>query len=231
MPSLCPRTWQSPPTSRFSPGVGVPVPDQKISINAGRGDREVVLHYSCDVTSDAAGNFTAERIPPVRLYVSAVYPRGDTARLQTLVLNPVKFEPGTTMRLTLPRKGVPVVGKLTLPADQTLTFKDLEIQAIFARKSYDWKLDFGRDVKPIQGPLLPSSAPIPVAVQPDGTFRIDSPQEGAYVMHLTASRKGREQPDGKPAPLLRAMQRIDLPPEDGDSVLDLGQFELARPQQ
>lgn len=212
---------------------GTPVPSQKVSINAGRGDVEVNLHYMCDVTSDAEGKFIAERIPPVPLYVSAVFPMGDTARLQTLVLNPVKFEPGITTRLTLPRKGLPVVGKLKLPPDQALSFKDVNVEAVFGRKSNDWKFDLGRPnpSKPLQSPLLPSATPIPVTVQPDGTFRIDSPQEGAYVMHMTASRKGGDQPNGKPAPVLRAMLRIDLPPKDeDDKVLNLGQFELAPPQ-
>jgi hypothetical protein len=212
---------------------GVPVPDQKVSISAGRGDKEVVLHYQNDATSDAAGSFIVERIPPVRLHVSAVFPMGDSARLQTLVLNPVKFEPGTTMRLTLPRKGVPVIGQLKLPSDQALSVKDLEVEAVFARKSYDWKFDFGRTApsKPIQSPLLPPASSIPVTVQPDGTFRIDSPQEGAYVMHLKATRKGGDQSDEKTAPPLRSMHRIDLPPQDGsDTVLNLGKVEISSPQ-
>jgi hypothetical protein len=51
-------------------------------------------------------------------------------------------------------------------------------------------------------------------------------------MHIAASRKGGDQPNGKSATVLRAMRRIDLPPKDErDTVLDLGQVELAPPQQ
>ncbi len=112
---------------------GRPMAGQPLNIGAGRGDVSVALHYSGgEIETDAAGKFVVARLPPVKLYVTLLFKRGESSYNLLWFSGLVDIQPGQTTRIALPRAGQAVTGRLALPVDSVLTFDDLEIDLSMA---------------------------------------------------------------------------------------------------
>ena len=84
---------------------GKPVANQAIYVGAGRGDVPVVLSYDYSVTTDAAGRFSLDRIPPVSLYIEPSFQRGTSSFMLLPSSGRITIAAGQTTRIALPRAG------------------------------------------------------------------------------------------------------------------------------
>jgi hypothetical protein len=117
----------------YAPG-GKGVPDQMFSVGAGRGDVDVVLHYNDSAVTDADGKFVLERVAPVTLYAQPFFKTGEGSVSLLWFSGLISPEAGKTTRLTLPRAGQTLKGRVALPADSKLKLADFEVDIrIFLR--------------------------------------------------------------------------------------------------
>ncbi len=109
--------------------IGTPWNSQPVQIGGGRGDVNVILHYAAGETrANAAGEFVADRLPPVKMYVQPLVQHGEKSFNMLWFSGLVEIKAGEVTRMTLPRKGQDVTGQLALPEDSGLSLEDLEIE-------------------------------------------------------------------------------------------------------
>ncbi len=212
---------------------GQPVAGQRIHVGAMRGGDEVFLHYTGDVVTDAAGRFVVERVPPVTLYVQPWFKHGDSS-FNLLSTGRMSIAPGQTTRITLPRPGRPVVGRISLPPDSGLSvaeaavelsvslrapsmsgFQDEVDQAWAAYQAFA-KSELGRAFQRDK-----------IAANADGTFRIEGLLETRYLF-VIAAYKRPTLPGADRGPMIARMaKRVEVPPlADSKEPLDLGNLVL-----
>jgi len=105
---------------------GKPVGGQEIGVGlVGRSD--VMLHFSDRATTDAAGRFVVEHVAPVTLIVAPLFRQGDSTWNLLGSSGRMSIAAGRTTRITLPRPGRPVVGRVSLPRDSGLSPADVAI--------------------------------------------------------------------------------------------------------
>jgi hypothetical protein len=202
--------------------------DQTIQIGAGRGDVEVVLHYSGTAKTDAAGKFSSGPIPPVQLYVSPLFHHGESDFNLGWFSGSIKVVPGETTRLNLPRPGKPLVGRVVLPADSGLKLADLSLTASINLRPP--RMGFGEleGEQEAYAAFMESAAGktfhrANIPVGKDGKFRIEGLPETTYLLQISANRRGDE------AAHLAAwsVTRVTLTEQtDASTVLDLGNVVL-----
>jgi uncharacterized protein (TIGR03067 family) len=216
---------------------GKPIADQAIHIGAGRGDVEVNLHYSDDVATDAAGRFGVDRVPPVALYVQPWFKRGESAFSLLWFSGRTAIAAGQTTRITLPRVGRPLMGRVSVPAESGLRLADLAVEAELSLRPPSMSMRSGdelnREYAAYQAFLKSDLGRVfrreGIAVNADGTFRIEGLPEAHYVLYVTAYGKPAG-PGGDRGPALaRVVRRVEVPPlVDSEEPVDLGNLVLGR---
>jgi uncharacterized protein (TIGR03067 family) len=210
---------------------GKPIADQAIHIGAGRGDVEVNLHYSDDVATDAAGRFGVDRVPPVALYVQPWFKHGESAFSLLWFSGRTAIAAGQTTRITLPRVGRPLMGRVSLPAESGLRLADLTVEAELSLRPPSMSMRSGDELNReyaayqafLKSDLGHAFRREGIAVNADGTFRIEGLPEAHYVLYVTAYGKPAG-PGGDRGPALaRLVRRVEVPPlADSEEPLDLG---------
>jgi hypothetical protein len=207
---------------------GKPLPGCLIDAGAGRRDVEGSLIYNDSATSDAAGKFTIERVPPVRLYIKPSIIREDGASYSPFWYSgDTTIAPGKTTRILLPREGRPVIGRIVSPPKSGLRLADLSLQAnVFPRPPHISGIQeevqksfavYGDFMKSEYGKAFFRDK---IAVNADGTFRIEGLPETDYVIQVTATGEG-----------LKAgafvSRRVTVPPlSESKEPLDVGELVL-----
>ena len=169
---------------------GKPIAACSINLGAGRGD--ISLEYHDSVTTDAAGKFTVKRVPPVKLFIAPFFKHGNFSYSVLAFSGRVLIASGETTRITLPRPGRPLIGRVALPPESKLRLADLTLEAKIYLKgpsiSSD-KDDFGayHEFMKAYGKSFRRDK---IAVNADGTFRVEGLPESQYVIQVSATGKG-----------------------------------------
>ena len=210
---------------------GKPLPNATVDLNAGRGDVDVVLHYSAAAKCDRSGRFSVDQLPPVKMYVKPIFQIGER-RLSPLWFSGLaKIQAGETTKLSIPRPGQAIRGRIGLSPDSKLQRTDLKFDVTcylrppsvsgrtgsrneaftdyHAFTSSEWGRHFRRDQ---------------IKVAADGTFEITGLPETSYVLQVRARLKTD---DDKSRPRSFLARRIQLKAKTADTpVLDLGTLQL-----
>lgn len=209
---------------------GNPQAGQQIHIAAGRGDAEVILHYSAEVTTDTNGKFVAGRIPPVQLYVSPIFQSGDSKFHLTWFSGSIRVKSKETTHVSLPVPGKPLIGRVVLPEDSPSGLEDLKLTGSIVLRPP--RIGFGSDesehaayAKFMQSDVGKAFQRSDIPVNADGTFRIEGLPETTYVLHVEA--RPRDNADAKSPAVGTAVTRVTLPPATPDAEpFDLGELKL-----
>jgi hypothetical protein len=185
------------------------------------------LSYDDDATTDAAGKFAVERVPPVRLYVSPCFKQGDGSYSPFWFSGLMSIAPGRTTRITLPRPGRPLIGRVALPPKSGLRLADLAIDVIvFLRPpSVSGSIDDVRKDANAYSTFMKSEYAKPfrrdkIAVNADGSFRIEGLPETDYVIQVRATDKRLN------ASAFVAKRVTVLPLSDSKEPVDVGDLAL-----
>ncbi len=209
---------------------GKPMAGQTVNIGAGRGDVQVVLHYTVDsCRTDAAGHFVADGLPPVKLYVTPQFTYGDASFNLLWFSGLVEIKPNETTRITLPRAGQAVTGQLALPQDSGLSLEDVEIELSIALRppSISGFRDqvsqnhtaYARFMESEQGKSFRREM-IPVGA--DGRFRIEGLPETYYVLRTVAYLKPATSNAERGKAIASYSSRVQVPVEtDAGETVDL----------
>ena len=211
---------------------GKPVAGHLIHV-VGTAGNDVIFHNDQMVTTDAAGRFVAEHVRPVRLFVQPRFKQGDSTVGLLWVSGHITIAPGETTRITLPRPGRPIVGRVTLPPDTGLRLADYAITADIALYPPPLPFDemskqrvaaYDALMKSENGSMFHRDK---IAVNAGGTFRIDGLPETHYMLHVKADRK----PDAPPVAAgqthgSKTKEVEVLPLADSKEPVDLGDVVL-----
>jgi hypothetical protein len=208
---------------------GKPVSDVQIAVGSGRGDLEVVLHRRCETTTDAAGEFVLERVPPVSVYVNPRFKFGDTTFGGFWFSGNTQIAPGQTTHITLPRPGRPILGRIVLPPESGLELSNLAFDVSIALRppSNSFMVQQSAQGEQAHRAFMRSDPGKAfqrdkIAVNADGAFRIDGLPETIYILRIRAYAK-TDPPGTDRKSLGSYISRVTLPPRDEDDApLDLG---------
>ncbi len=219
---------------RFVVG-GQPIANQIIRAGAGRGANDVNLFYSDKATTDAAGKFTVERVPPVQLFVHPLFKYGNSSFNLFGFGGLTTIAAGKTTRIG--SFGRAVVGRVSLPPESGLRLADMLIEAriILQPPSLSGDQEDAEQRYAAYAAFMKSDSTkafqrekIPVE---SGMFRIEGLPTADYVIQITAQEKSALQ--GTPSPQNRnqthafAAKRVSVPPlSDSQEPVDLGNIVL-----
>jgi len=213
---------------------GKPVAGQPIHVGAMRRGDEVFLHYTGDVVTDAAGRFVVERVPPVTLDVQPWFKHGDSS-FNLLWSGRTSVAAGQTTRLTLPRPGRPIVGRVSLPPDSGLSVAEAAVELSVSLRApsmsgFQDEVDqawaaYQAFVKSELGRAFHRDK---IAANADGTFRIEGLLETRYLLVIAAYRKPASPGADRGPMIARMAKRVEVPPlADSKEPLDLGNLVLS----
>ena len=172
---------------------GKPVAGYQIGIAAGRKEADVNLSFYDHTTTNGAGNFTLEQVPPVNLYIAPYFPSGDSSYSVLRFTRQTSIAPGKTTQVKMPRGGRPVIGRVVLPPDSKLRLADLTIEAKITLRPPSISGDIGSvdkswaaysDFMKQFGDFFRRDK---INVKADGTFRIEGLPETDYVISVKAT--------------------------------------------
>jgi hypothetical protein len=211
---------------------GKPVPDTEISVGCGYGGSNVLLRYSAQGLTAADGTFAVELVAPVQQFIQPRFRFGEESYSPAWFSGNVDIKPGETTRVTLPRGGRPIVGRIALPPDSAGKLADLDldvsislrppsvsgdqvwVQRAFKAYGEFMNSDYGRAYRQDK-----------IAVGADGDFRIEGLPETAYVLHVTAYPKTDPRQTDLRIPVASYASRVEVPPLDEQgTIVDLGQI-------
>ena len=208
-----------------------PLKNLTIDMNAGRGDVQVVLHYSAEAKCNNKGEFSADRLPPVKMYVKPIFQIGERKLSPLWFSGLTKIKSGDVTQLDIPRLGQDIIGQIELPKDSRLKFKDLRFDVTCYLRPPSMRMrqggtafeDYQTFTRSEFGKHFRKNN-IPVSAQ--GTIEIEGLLETAYVLQIRASLK-TDAADARPR--LFMAKRIDLKPKTAESpVIDLGTLTLRK---
>src|SRR5262249_15127788 len=226
------KTWGRVEGALVVDGKGVS--NTTISVGAGRGDAQVVLHYSADATTDAVGQFAVERVTPVKQYVGPRFRLGQNSYNLLWVSGHRQIEPGKTTHVSLPRTGRPVVGRIMLPPESGLKRSELAIvvSVVLRPPSVSGGLDWVERSHQAYSQFMNSDVGKAfrrenVPVDSDGSFRIEWLPETSYVLFVSAYEKTDPAQTDPRKSLASYSRRVEVPPlDDGQTPVDLGDVVL-----
>ena len=217
---------------------GKPIADQVIGLSAVHGHQEVNLYYGGEVTTNAAGRFTMERVPPARLFIQPWCKQGKYSHSLDPQGGRMSIAGGQTTRITLPRPGRPIVGRVSLPPDSGLPLADAVVELSISLRPgpffvVEWAFEEPENQGASQGPsvkpeLEQAFQRKKVRANADGTFRIEGLPETEYLLQIYAYRKPAA-PGAVPGPELAwATRDVKVPPlADSKEPVDLGNLVLS----
>lgn len=211
---------------------GKPTPDFTIDVGGGRGSDDGVISVDQTATTDAQGKFTVERVPPVTLSVQPFFKSGKISFSPFYSMGRVTVLPGETTRITLPREGRPITGRVVFPPDSGLKIEDFTVTAkiyyyiSFSALVNDKDLqngykEFGETdyAKAFKRDNIPVNA--------DGTFRIERMPEARYILQVQATQKPTSANTADASIDGLFVRRIEVPPlAESQEPVDLGELVL-----
>ena len=216
---------------------GKPIADQLIGLSAAHGHQEVNLYYGGEVTTNAAGRFTMERVPPARLFIQLWYKQGKYSHNLDPHGGLMSIAGGQTTRITLPRPGRPIVGRFSLPPDSGLPLADAVVELSISLRPGPFFVVEGFEESENQGASQESSLKPEleqafqrrmVLANADGTFRIEGLPETEYLLQIYAYRKPAAPGAALGPDLARATRYVKVPPlADSKEPVDLGNLVLS----
>lgn len=206
---------------------GKPTPRLLINLGTNRPNDDPCISHSVDLTTDEAGRFSADHVPPGRTYVQLISKTADgwVSIVGTGVW--VDVGPGQTTSIALGGVGRPVHGQLEPPPDLPRAIDLTRIHLWVRLRAPHVGFPGDNEMWAAQSRLLSSPEGkayyhdhVPVAA--DGAFRIDRLPQGSYQLIGILQT-------GDNGPNLRVGSGIDIAPmPDGQSnePLDLGRIKL-----
>ena len=212
---------------------GKPIAGQDISVGAGRGDVDVVLHYGARATTDAEGKFVVERVPPVELWVQPVFER-DGTDFGVGLSGYMSIAPGETTHVTIPRPGRAVIGRIALPPDSKQRLADFSVEAeIFLEPPpFSGHRDWIQKSRAAYGDLMKSELGQmyrrdKIDIAADGTFRVEGLAEANYMLRVRARRKAVSPSTDRSQTSAYAASDMQVPPlSDSKEPVDVGEVVL-----
>lgn len=153
---------------------------------------------------DAGGKFTLDLVPPGRWFLARRF-RSDPNGGQRIILHPVELLPGRVNQVVLGGRGRPVTGRARVSEKLG---------------SVTWSR--GRHQLAAIDPGADRIPHCPVDFKPDGSFRVEDVEPGAFELRLQLN-------DGSHHPLASRKIAVTVPSFDGersDEPLDIGEVEL-----
>ncbi|MFK7735127.1 MAG: hypothetical protein AB8B50_03805 [Pirellulaceae bacterium] len=209
---------------------GKPMGGIELLIGTGRGDVDVMLHYSAKATTDEDGCYGFAKLPPRKLSVSPVFRMDKVAH--TPMHHMIDVKSGVKTVVNIPREGQRVIGKVSLPEELGLEREQLMLSAkCFLRPpSVSGPQQMVKQSFKVYNDFLNTEAGKAyqrdsIQVGDDGTFSIEGLPEARFVIQVFAHEKGKTTNDDRPVAF--TARRIEVQPETVENpVLDLGEFPL-----
>ncbi len=140
---------------------------------------------------------------------------------------------GKTTSVEIGGTGRPVTGRLVLPPDLGLTFKDLETRAYIStdrasrpRPAGDEALDDDERRRRAKARRHQASANFPVVVGDDGTLRVDDVPAGRYLLTVVDAYPRGDRPTNWQGGAAKMFEIPEIPGGRSDEPFDLGTIKL-----
>ena len=223
------------------PAAGVQV---RLSETDGRWapDEAMPITQAQQLTTDARGHYSFERVIPARLSVSRIFTlERSSFHVGTGDSRTVRVEPDKTTWVDLGGTGRPVVGRFVLPAgikpgavfpylNQTLTRIRPEPPYPNFLEGPQREAWLSEWLATDEGKAYDRSARVfDTNVRPDGRFRVEDVPAGKYTLQAQVNEPGKGVPGSYGPELARIETEVVVPEIPGgrsDEPLDLGTIEL-----
>ena len=178
------------------------------------------------------------RVPPARLFIQPWCKQGKYSHSLDPQGGCMSIAGGQTTRITLPRPGRPIVGRVSLPPDSGLALADAVVELSISLRPgpffvVEWAFEEPENPGASQGPSVKSELEQAfqrkeIRVNADGTFCIEGLPETEYLLQIYAYRKPAS-PGAVPGPeLARATRYVKVPPlADSKEPVDLDNLVLS----
>jgi thiol-disulfide isomerase/thioredoxin len=229
---------------------GKPAASQTIRINYRNvvlPDHAMVSFNNTPATTDAEGRYSFAHVGPIQAKVGRELPANALGnRMRATHEQPVDVKPGETLTVNIGGTGVPLVGRVKLPAEladraKTITYSDLSelrlalpplpVPDDFAAKTLEEKGKWLRAyLESPEGKKIDRNSfkrgRFPVRVSPDGSVAVDDLTAGTYELRVRALDTSKGNPGNLGEEVAKGETIFVIPENFADKRVDVGEVEL-----